>query len=99
MLTTIMLFPVLLIVYIVAFGIGAETFEYSWYYDLSCTNEIYVLKFEYNDGKIIVLRCGSKIIETCRYSKIKSFIVFLLLSAYSILIYICIACAIYKICK
>lgn len=76
-LTTIWLFPCLLIVYIVAFGIGAEMFEYSWYYNLTCINETDLLNVEYNDKKIIMLRCGNKIIETSGYSKIKSFIVFL----------------------
>lgn len=96
---TILLFPILLIVYLIASLIGVETFEYSFYYDLSCTEEDDVLKVEYDDKKNVILKCGNKIIENYGHSKIKSFIVFMLLSAYTILIYFCIACVIYEICK
>ncbi len=96
---TIIFFPILLIVYLIASLIGVETFEYSCYYDLSCIEEDEVLKVEYDDEKNVILRCGNKIIENCGHSKIKSFIAFMLLSIYIILIYFCIACIIYETCK
>lgn len=94
---TIMIFPIIFIIHIIASTIGADSFEYSYFYDLSHNEEDGIYIFEYDDEKNIVLKSENEIIENYGHSKMKSFIVFMLLSIYSVLVYLCIAFVIYII--
>lgn len=96
---TIMMFPILFIIFIIGSIIGIESFKYSYFYNLSDNNEQRIYVFECDRKNNIVLKSDDVIIENFGHSRLKSFTVFMLLSFYSILIYKCILliiCAIFK---
>jgi len=96
-LITISMFPILLTVYIVCSIFGALSFEYSYYYDLNNNYVDDICIFKYDKSHNIVLENSNTIIENCGHSRKKSFILFILLSFYSILVYIFITLIIYVI--